>query len=52
MISLIRHVDVALTVYRQTLRLAELPISASLAPPFAQEPPLWVEDLDPIIPMI
>ena len=49
MIALIRHIDVAVTVYRQTLRLAELPVSAALAPPLAQESALGIEDLDPMI---
>ncbi|CUV03588.1 hypothetical protein MGWOODY_Clf1651 [hydrothermal vent metagenome] len=49
MIALVRHVNVAVTVYRQTLRLAKLPVSVAPAPPFTQESALWTEDLDPII---
>ena len=48
-VALIRHVDVALTVYAQTLGEPELPVSAASDPQLAQEPSMWVEDLDPII---
>ena len=48
-IAPIRHIDFALTVYAQTLGPPELPVSASSNPPLAQEPALWIEDLDPMI---
>ena len=48
-IAIFRHVDVAITVYRQTLRPDEIPVSDALTPPLAQESALWIEDLDPII---
>ena len=49
MIAIFRYVDVAVTVYSQALRLAELAVCVASAPPFEKEFARCIEDLDPVI---
>ena len=49
MVPLIRYVNLAVTIYCQTLRRTEIAVSASLAAPLTKEPAMWVKYLDSMI---